>query len=86
MNPTRRSTLGRPRRITDAQVAEILAWAAARMTVNAKARELGVSPSALRIILKTHGTHYKQPSPERRTANQHHVSEHRAHLRKEHWL
>jgi DNA-binding transcriptional MerR regulator len=56
------------------------------MTVNAKARELGISVAAIRVILKTRGTHYKQPSPEQRSANHTAVRDRRAQLRKEHWL
>ena len=63
------STLGRPRRVTDAQIAEILAWHATHVTLKAKAAQLRLSPSLLRFVIRTAGKTYKQPSPEHRVQN-----------------
>lgn len=69
------STIGRPRALTDAQVAmvlawheEILAWKALRKAIKTRrqlAQELGVSPSTLSHIIACRGQ-YKGPSPENR--------------------
>ena len=83
---TRHSTLGRPRRVTDTQIAEILAWYATRRTNREKARELGISVETLQIIVRHGGRHYKQPSPEHRATNQHSVTERRNKLRKDGYL
>ena len=63
------STLGRPRRVTDAQIADILAWHAQRMTATAKAAQLGISLRVLYHVIRTAGKTYKQPSPEHRAGN-----------------
>ena len=70
-----KSTVGRPRRITDEHVARILTWHAevlAWRAMGAKlksrrqlAKELGVSPSAVGYVI-SHRGEYKQPSPEKR--------------------
>ncbi len=59
------STVGRPRALTDAQVAAILEWHRARKTVADVARELGVSVTTVNNAIRRNGE-YKQPSPERR--------------------
>jgi transposase len=82
----RRSTLGRPRTVTDAQIEEILTWAAHRQTINEKARQMGLSKNVIAYIIHTRGTHYKQPSPELRTANLVNDHAHRDELRKAYWL
>jgi hypothetical protein len=82
----RRSTLGRPRGITDAQIQEILAWAASRQTINEKARQMGVSTTIIAQIIRTGGTHYKQASPEQRTANLVNDRARRSQLRAEYLL
>lgn len=74
---TGRSTVGRPRALTDAQVEAILAehvrfteWRALRRTVKSQrelAREFGVSPATISLAVRSKGQ-YKQPSPERRAA------------------
>jgi hypothetical protein len=66
---THKSTLGRPRALTDAQIADILAWHAKRQTLIQKAAEHGVSPTVIRQVIRTGGKTYKQPSPEQRAAN-----------------
>ena len=68
-----RSTIGRPRRLTDAQVAIILAWhdeilvlKALRATVKTQrqlAQELGVAPSTVAHVIARRGQ-FKQASPE----------------------
>lgn len=65
-----RSTVGRPRVLTDEKVARILAWDEARKllkTRKALALELHVSESAIGHAISRQG-HYKQPSPERRAS------------------
>jgi phage terminase large subunit GpA-like protein len=71
MNGTyqRRSTTGRPRIVTDAQVQEILAWHASRQTLKQKARQMNLTASLLTYVIRTHGRSYKQPSPEQRAQN-----------------
>lgn len=68
-----RSTIGRPRRLTDAQVAIILAWhqeilvlKALRARVKTQrqlAQELGVAPSTVAHVIAFRGQ-FKQASPE----------------------
>lgn len=70
-----KSTVGRPRRVTDSQVAEILEWHARLLALKAKraeikttrelAHELHVSTGAIWHVVATAGR-YKQPSPEHR--------------------
>jgi hypothetical protein len=72
----RRSTVGRPRRLTDRQVALILdeyarylAWLALRTSVKSQrqlARELGVSQSTISLVIRSRGQ-YKQGSPDLRS-------------------
>jgi hypothetical protein len=64
----RRSTLGRPRTVTDAQIQETLTWHANRQTIDQKARQMGLTRNVIAYIIHTGGS-YKQPSPEHRTAN-----------------
>jgi hypothetical protein len=86
MSSSPRSTVGRPRRLTDAQIAEILAWAASRRTTGQKAAELGISRSVLTRVISTGGRFYKQPSPEKRTATLSAARRRRARLRAANWL
>jgi hypothetical protein len=75
--PAGRSTIGRPRALTDAQVEIILAertrfldWQALRQTVKSQrelAREFGVSQATISLAVRSKGN-YKQPSPEMRAA------------------
>jgi transposase len=60
------STTGRPRRLTDLQIAEILAWYQSRLTNREVAQRYGIARGTLENIVRTHGTHYKQAPPERR--------------------
>jgi hypothetical protein len=72
--PIRRSTIGRPRVLTDRQVeailaehARFLAWRALRQTVKSQrqlAREFGVSQGTISLAVRSKGQ-YKQLSPER---------------------
>jgi hypothetical protein len=78
--------MGRPRRVTDAMILDILAWYASPRTVDAKARALGISRNTLRCILQSRGTHYKQPSPEHRYAVLDAARERRSRLRAGGWL
>ncbi len=85
------SSTGRPRRVTDAMIADILRWNATRklnrpLTVAEKAAELGIARATLTILLKSHGQHYKQPSPEHRHAVMDAARERRARLHAGHWL
>jgi hypothetical protein len=84
---TRRpSSMGRPRRVIDAMIAEILAWYASPRTVDAKARSLGISRNTPRCILQSRGTRCKQPSPEHRYAVLDASRRRRATLRTGGWL
>jgi Trp operon repressor len=70
-----KSTVGRPRALTDRQVREVLAeharfltWKALRSTVKSQrelAQELGVSQGTINLAIRT-GGQYKQVSPDRR--------------------
>jgi hypothetical protein len=70
-----KSTVGRPRRVTDEQVHIILAWYAelvelkarrkAVKTIRQLARELQLSTATISAVIRTHGF-FKQPSPELR--------------------
>lgn len=70
-----KSTVGRPRRVTDEQVRIILLWYAelaelkarrkAVKTIRQLARELQLSTSTISDVIRTHGV-FKQPSPELR--------------------
>jgi IS30 family transposase len=60
-----KSTVGQPRRLTDAQVAEILAWHATRKTLTQVAEEYGVCTATISNVIERRGQ-YKQPSPELR--------------------
>ena len=62
------STNGRPRRVTDADIAAILAWADSFVTCRQLAARLGVSTSTVRRVIQTRGHHYKTQSPEMRAA------------------
>jgi hypothetical protein len=72
-----KSTVGRPRALTDRQIEVILAeqvrflaWRALRQTVKSQrqlAREFGVSQATISLAVRSKGD-YKQPSPERRAA------------------
>jgi len=64
-----RSICGRPRALTAAQVAEVLAWHDSRVTLKAFAAKFGVNESTLTYVIRTRGLHYKQPPPEERVAN-----------------
>ena len=68
MDLERRSLLGRPRRLGEAQIARILDWHRNRRTVQDLACELNVSPSTVRNVIRTQGEGYKQPPPELRAA------------------
>jgi hypothetical protein len=59
------STVGRPRAVTDAQVAAILEWHRGRKTLKQVARELNLSPGTVRNVIQRNGE-YKQASPELR--------------------
>lgn len=56
---------GRPRIVTDAMVEEILAWHRHRETMKALAARLGVSVATVRLVIRSGGTHYKVPAPQR---------------------
>ena len=79
------STVGRPRKLTDAQVAEILEWHRSRKTLWQVAREYGVSPTTIQNVIDANG-HYKQPSPECRAENQARSQQLRRRLRLQHFL
>ena len=70
-----KSTIGRPRLLSDRQVAmilawheQILAWKALRVGLKTQrqlAAELGVSPATISYVIASRGR-YKQPPPEER--------------------
>jgi transposase len=62
----RYSATGRPRRVTDADIAEILAWIDRHETTRELAQRLGLSPETVRRIARSRGQHYKTESPELR--------------------
>ncbi|HTP29174.1 MAG TPA: helix-turn-helix domain-containing protein [Anaeromyxobacteraceae bacterium] len=72
-----KSTVGRPRKLSDRQVAlildwhaRVLAWKAIRQTLKSQrqlAREFGVSQGTISRAVRLHGA-YKQVSPEERPA------------------
>jgi hypothetical protein len=76
-----KSTVGRPRRVTDAQIRIILAWRAelvelkaarkAVRTTRQLARELQLSTATISDVIRRHGL-FKQPSPEQREATLRH--------------
>jgi len=82
-----KSTVGRPRRTSDAQVefiltwyAEYTAWKARRPAIRSMgdlAHILGVSTGAISSVIRRRGV-YKQPSPEHRAEELQHR---RAHMR-----
>lgn len=57
------STGGRPRLLTDAQVAEILAWHASRKTICDVALDYGVTRTTIANMIRRRGQ-YKQASRE----------------------
>ncbi len=59
----RRRQVGRPRRVTDADVAAILEWHASRETQRALARRLGLSVSVVSCVIRSRGLHYKTRAP-----------------------
>lgn len=61
------STVGRPRTVTDAQVAAILTWHGARKSLRQFAQELGLPKTTVEYVI-SRGGQYKQPSPELRRA------------------
>jgi len=72
-----KSTIGRPRLVTDAQVRTILTWHTNRKTMAQLARELNLPVTTVARVIQCKGQ-FKQPSPEQRQA----VVEHRRALRK----
>ena len=60
-----KSTVGRPRQVTDAQVDAIMSWYRARKTRAQLAAELGLHPKVVNQVIERRGI-YKQPSPELR--------------------
>lgn len=82
----RRSVLGRPRALTEAQIATVLAWHDSRMTLKQLADSLGVSTTTVSHAIKSRGKHYKQAPPEQREST---LEAHRANreaLRAGGWL
>jgi IS30 family transposase len=79
------STKGRPRLITDAQVAAILEWHRNRKTLRKFAAELGLKRSTIQRVIERNGQ-YKQPSPEKRGLVVSRRQLRMQRLRKEGWL
>lgn len=72
----RRSVSGRPRALTRAQIATILAWHESRVTLNELAASMNVSTSTVAHAIASLGAHYKQAPPEERVES---LRVHRAH-------
>lgn len=82
----KRSVLGRPRALSDVQVAYVLAWYDSRLSRKQVAARLGVSTATLAHVIRSRGAHFKQAPPEERAET---LSAHRAHrraLRARNWL
>jgi IS30 family transposase len=60
-----KSTAGRPRALTDEQVASVLEWNRTRKSLVQLARELGVCTTTIENAIRCDGQ-YKQPSAELR--------------------
>ena len=60
-----KSTVGRPRALTDAQITAILEWHKNRKSFKQVAREHGVSVNTIQYVIRTNGQ-YKQCAPEQR--------------------
>ena len=80
------STTGRPRRLTDGQIAEILHWYHSRITNSQMAERYGIARGTLENIIRTSGEHYKQASPELRKASLNAQRRRRARLIAKDWL
>lgn len=80
------STTGRPRRLTDSQIAEILEWYHSRLTNGQMAARYGIARGTLENIIRTNGEHYKQASPEHRTAVLHQQRARRAERCDRDWI
>src|SRR5262245_14021271 len=65
VNTTRHSILGRPRRLTDEQIADILEWHHNRKSYKQVARENGVSVNTIKYVIRINGE-YKQCAPDER--------------------
>ena len=80
------STTGRPRALTDTQIAEILAWHRAKLTNAQMARRYGIARGTLEHIVRNAGQHYKQASPEFRPRALIQQRTRRRELFARHWL
>ena len=63
--PRRYSRVGRPRALTEAQIASLREWHLTRTTFKQQCERLGVSPATARKAIV--GFDYKSPPPEQRT-------------------
>ena len=63
-----KSIFGRPRLVTDKQVAAIMDWYNSRKTLRQVATEIGISWELACSVIARRGE-YKQPSPEDRETN-----------------
>ena len=59
------STVGRPRKVTDTQVAAILEWWMSRKSLKQFAAEIGLPAETVQYVIGRRGQ-YKGPSPELR--------------------
>lgn len=59
------SFMGKPRTVTDEQVAAILEWKRNQKSLKQLAAELGLKPSTVKYVIAVNGQ-FKQPSPEKR--------------------
>lgn len=59
------SFMGKPRTVTDEQVAAILEWKKNQKSLKQLASELGLKESTVKYVISVKGQ-FKQPSPEKR--------------------
>jgi hypothetical protein len=59
------SFMGKPRSVTDEQVAAILEWKKNQKSLKQLASELGLKVSTVKYVISVNGQ-FKQPSPEKR--------------------
>lgn len=59
------SFMGKPRTVTDEQVAAILEWKRNQKSLKQLAAELDLKPSTVKYVIAVNGQ-FKQPSPEKR--------------------
>lgn len=80
-----KSMMGRPRKVTDAQVEAIMKWHASRKSLREFSAEIGLPASLIQYVI-SRGGQYKQVSPERRTEASRSRSKRYHSLREHGWM